>query len=85
MYEKCDLNLIVSVFTYFKVDLEYQNPHSQERVAIGQKPFIWAQSLYIVGRLLQEVSSMTFNLVFFSLYNMFYVHNFIFIIFFIII
>lgn len=37
-----------------KVDLEYMNPHSQERIALGQKPFIWAQSLYIVGRLLQE-------------------------------
>ncbi|GFT16270.1 probable phosphorylase b kinase regulatory subunit alpha [Nephila pilipes] len=50
------LKLVPELYTVpvDKVDLEYQNPHSQERVAIGQKPFIWAQSLYIVGRLLQE-------------------------------
>lgn len=36
------------------VDLEYKNPHSQERVAIGQCPFMWAQSLFILGRLLME-------------------------------
>ncbi|XP_035230841.1 probable phosphorylase b kinase regulatory subunit alpha isoform X3 [Stegodyphus dumicola] len=50
------LKLVPELYTVpaDKVDLEYQNPHSQERIAIGQKPFIWAQSLYIVGRLLQE-------------------------------
>lgn len=50
------LKLVPELYTVpgDKVNLEYQNPHSQERVAIGQKPFIWAQSLYIVGRLLQE-------------------------------
>ncbi|GBM91856.1 putative phosphorylase b kinase regulatory subunit alpha [Araneus ventricosus] len=50
------LKLVPELYTVpeDKVDLEYQTPHSQERVAIGQKPFIWAQSLYIVGRLLQE-------------------------------
>lgn len=36
------------------VDKEYKEPHSQDRVAIGQCPFMWAQSLYIIGRLLQE-------------------------------
>ncbi|XP_054163933.1 probable phosphorylase b kinase regulatory subunit alpha isoform X2 [Oppia nitens] len=36
------------------VEQEYQQPHSQERYAIGSCPFMWAQSLYIVGRLLQE-------------------------------
>ena len=36
------------------VNAEYQQPHSQERIPIGQCPFMWAQSLYIVGRLLQE-------------------------------
>lgn len=37
-----------------KVNLEYINPHSQERVAIGKLPFKWAQSLYILGKLLQD-------------------------------
>ena len=36
------------------VELEYKMPHSQQRDPIGQCPFKWAQSLYIVGRLLQE-------------------------------
>ena len=36
------------------VDKEYQCPRSQERMPIGSCPFMWAQSLYIVGRLLQE-------------------------------
>jgi len=36
------------------VDLEYQNPHSQDRIPVGQCPFMWAQSLFILGRLLQE-------------------------------
>lgn len=36
------------------VELEYKTPHSQQRDPIGQCPFKWAQSLYIVGRLLQE-------------------------------
>ena len=36
------------------VEQEYKEPHSQERYAIGSCPFMWAQSLYIVGRLLQE-------------------------------
>ncbi|XP_022235868.1 probable phosphorylase b kinase regulatory subunit alpha, partial [Limulus polyphemus] len=37
-----------------KVELEYRQPHSQDRVPIGQIPFMWAQSLYIIGRLVQE-------------------------------
>lgn len=36
------------------VEQEYQLPHTQKREAIGQCPFKWAQSLYIMGRLLQE-------------------------------
>lgn len=36
------------------VDQEYQSPHTQDRIAIGQCPFMWAQSLYIIGRLLME-------------------------------
>lgn len=37
-----------------KVELEYKDPHSQDRVPIGQLPFMWAQSLYIISRLLLE-------------------------------
>lgn len=37
-----------------KVDAEYKDPGSQKRVAVGRCPFIWAQSLYILGRLLQD-------------------------------
>lgn len=37
-----------------KVELEYRNPHSQPRVHVGMTPFMWAQSLFIIGRLLQE-------------------------------
>lgn len=39
-----------------KVADEYKNPGSQERVALGHCPFLWAQSLYILGKLLQDVS-----------------------------
>ncbi|KAJ8870748.1 hypothetical protein PR048_027047 [Dryococelus australis] len=38
-----------------KVAEEYREPGSQERVALGRCPFLWAQSLYITGKLLQEV------------------------------
>lgn len=37
------------------VAAEYQNPGSQDRVALGRCPFLWGQSLYILGKLLQEV------------------------------
>ena len=40
-----------------KVDAEYKNPKSQQRVAIGKVPHAWGQSLYVLGRLLSEVSS----------------------------
>ncbi|XP_059490369.1 probable phosphorylase b kinase regulatory subunit alpha [Neocloeon triangulifer] len=33
---------------------EYKNPGSQHREAVGRCPFLWAQSLYILGKLLQE-------------------------------
>ncbi|CAL4060069.1 unnamed protein product, partial [Meganyctiphanes norvegica] len=37
-----------------KVEAEYKEPGSQDREAVGRLPFMWAQSLYIVGRLLQD-------------------------------
>ncbi|CAH0561386.1 unnamed protein product [Brassicogethes aeneus] len=36
------------------VPQEYKDPGTQDRIALGQCPFMWAQSLYIVGKLLQE-------------------------------
>ncbi|XP_029000119.1 phosphorylase b kinase regulatory subunit alpha, liver isoform isoform X2 [Betta splendens] len=37
-----------------KVDEEYSNPHTVDRVAMGQLPHMWGQSLYILGCLLAE-------------------------------
>lgn len=34
------------------------NPHSVERVPMGKCPLMWGQSLYILGNLLSEVSSL---------------------------
>ncbi|XP_011702816.1 PREDICTED: probable phosphorylase b kinase regulatory subunit alpha isoform X1 [Wasmannia auropunctata] len=36
------------------VSAEYAEPGSQTRIALGRCPFKWAQSLYILGKLLQE-------------------------------
>lgn len=38
------------------VSAEYAEPGSQNRIALGRCPFKWAQSLYILGKLLQEVT-----------------------------
>lgn len=38
------------------VNAEYRNPGSQPREVVGRCPFLWGQSLYILGRLLQEVT-----------------------------
>lgn len=35
---------------------EYQMPGSQQREVVGRCPFLWGQSLFILGRLLQEVN-----------------------------
>ncbi|KAI8440074.1 hypothetical protein MSG28_001497 [Choristoneura fumiferana] len=37
-----------------KANQEQCEPGSQERIPLGRCPFIWAQSLYILGKLLQE-------------------------------
>ncbi|XP_018607755.2 phosphorylase b kinase regulatory subunit alpha, skeletal muscle isoform-like [Scleropages formosus] len=37
-----------------KVDEEYLNPHTVERVPMGKCPLKWGQSLYILGNLLAE-------------------------------
>ncbi|XP_036968388.1 phosphorylase b kinase regulatory subunit alpha, skeletal muscle isoform isoform X3 [Acanthopagrus latus] len=37
-----------------KVEEEYMNPHSVERIPMGKLPLKWGQSLYILGNLLSE-------------------------------
>ncbi|XP_074555350.1 phosphorylase b kinase regulatory subunit alpha, skeletal muscle isoform isoform X2 [Halichoeres trimaculatus] len=37
-----------------KVEEEYENPHSAERIPMGNCPLKWGQSLYILGNLLSE-------------------------------
>lgn len=39
------------------IKAEFENPGSQNRIALGRRPFLWAQSLYMLGKLLQEVSN----------------------------
>ncbi|XP_065311371.1 probable phosphorylase b kinase regulatory subunit alpha [Dermacentor albipictus] len=36
------------------VTREYNNPHTQARIPVGEIPFMWAQSLYVVAKLLEE-------------------------------
>ncbi|XP_037921796.1 probable phosphorylase b kinase regulatory subunit alpha isoform X2 [Hermetia illucens] len=36
------------------VSAEYEKPGSQRREVVGRCPFLWGQSLYILGKLLQE-------------------------------
>lgn len=43
------------VYCLSQVEEEYGNPHSVDRVAMGQLPHMWGQSLYILGCLLAEV------------------------------
>ena len=38
----------------YKVEEEYRNPKSQDRVPLGKVPHLWGQSLYIIGNLLKE-------------------------------
>lgn len=38
-----------------QVEEEYSSPHTVDRVAMGQLPHMWGQSLYILGCLLAEV------------------------------
>ncbi|KAM9319273.1 phosphorylase b kinase regulatory subunit alpha, liver isoform 2-T2 [Gastrophryne carolinensis] len=39
---------------YDKIEVEYYNPHTVDRVALGKLPHLWGQSLYILGALLAE-------------------------------
>lgn len=50
------LRLVPEIYTVpaENVEQEYKEPGSQDRVAVGKLPFMWAQSLFIMGRLLQD-------------------------------
>lgn len=37
-----------------KVEMEVKNPGSQPRIPAGATPYMWAQSLYILGCLIEE-------------------------------
>lgn len=50
------------------IKAEIENPGSQSRVALGRCPFLWAQSLYMLGKLLQEVERL-----FIIKYNLIYI------------
>lgn len=39
-----------------QVDEEYKNPKSQDRFPTGKLPQMWGQSMYVLAKLLQEVS-----------------------------
>ncbi|XP_063811794.1 phosphorylase b kinase regulatory subunit alpha, liver isoform isoform X2 [Pseudophryne corroboree] len=39
---------------YDKIEEEYHNPHTVDRVALGKMPHLWGQSLYVLGSLLAE-------------------------------
>ncbi|EPY77134.1 phosphorylase kinase, alpha 2 (liver) isoform 2 [Camelus ferus] len=41
-----------------KVDEEYKNPHTVDRVPLGKLPHLWGQSLYILSSLLAEVGDL---------------------------
>lgn len=58
--------------THDTVPQEYQMPGSQPREVVGRCPFLWGQSLYILGRLLQEASKNTIPKLF---YANFYLHT----------
>ncbi|XP_075052630.1 phosphorylase b kinase regulatory subunit alpha, liver isoform isoform X2 [Mixophyes fleayi] len=37
-----------------KIEEEYHNPHTVDRIALGKMPHLWGQSLYVLGALLAE-------------------------------
>lgn len=54
---KDNIKLVPELYTIESQNMkaEFHNPGSQLRIPIGRCPFLWAQSLYILGKLLQEV------------------------------
>uniref|UniRef100_A0A4W5QP97 Phosphorylase b kinase regulatory subunit n=1 Tax=Hucho hucho TaxID=62062 RepID=A0A4W5QP97_9TELE len=54
--QKDGLSLVPELYSVpaDKVDEEYVNPHSVERVPMGKLPLMWGQSLYILGNLMAD-------------------------------
>ncbi|XP_030058145.1 phosphorylase b kinase regulatory subunit alpha, liver isoform isoform X1 [Microcaecilia unicolor] len=54
--EKNGIHLVPELYAVppDKVDEEYNNPHSVDRIPLGKLPHLWGQSLYILGSLLAE-------------------------------
>lgn len=52
-----DIKLVPELYALESENIngEIENPGSQKRIALGRCPFLWAQSLYMLGKLLQEV------------------------------
>lgn len=52
-----DIKLVPELYALENENIkaEIENPGSQKRIALGRCPFLWAQSLYMLGKLLQEV------------------------------
>lgn len=51
------------------VAAEYKKPGSQPREVVGRCPFLWGQSLFILGKLLQEVNLIIKSNIFDRLFN----------------
>jgi len=58
-----DIKLVPELYALESENIkaEIENPGSQKRIALGRCPFLWAQSLYMLGKLLQEVSYFVFD------------------------
>ncbi|MCM8528305.1 MAG: glycoside hydrolase family 15 protein, partial [Lentisphaeraceae bacterium] len=56
LVEKDGMRLLPELYyvPYDKVEAEKANPQSQERVANNNLPLIWAQSLFLLGRMIAE-------------------------------
>ncbi|CAH0759086.1 unnamed protein product [Diatraea saccharalis] len=56
MIRKDDVKLVPELYSVpaDKATQEQSDPGSQDRIPLGRCPFLWAQSLYILGKLLQE-------------------------------
>ena len=48
------MGLFVANIYLFQVEAEKNDPHSQDRVAVGKLPHLWGQSLYILANLIWE-------------------------------
>lgn len=66
-----NIKLVPELYALKSEDIlaEFENPGSQQRIALGRCPFLWAQSLYMLGKLLQEVHLLNSYLTMYILLN----------------